>query len=160
VRCDRVQAGVSQAIDERRGFSAYERHFADFPDCRDFAAVSVEFAERYRRRVDRGIDRLRRAAPPASAARRSVHGWIALAAAALILLSIPLRRAPVTSPASSPAASARVPLFDGPAPDPIDLGPLAGLGEPPLPRRLDQELPVPPVVEIDSGLALPAGLRF
>ncbi|HLY08355.1 MAG TPA: hypothetical protein VKW04_03510 [Planctomycetota bacterium] len=158
--CDGIQAGVSRAIDESRDLADFERHFAVCSECREFAASSLDLAGRYRRQVRRGIDRLRMATTTPAAGRSPARWLIPLAAAALVLCSVPLRRPPAESPGRLPAASARVPLFDGVPSDPPDLRLLAWSGEAPLPRRLDQDLPSVVPVDVEPSVELPSSLRF
>jgi hypothetical protein len=156
--CDRIQYEVSQAIDEHHDLAIFEAHLSVCSDCSHFAAAAVGIAGCYRRRVTQGIDRLRRGTSPARV-KRSRAGWlIPLAAALSVLLSVPLRPAP-SLPALSTAA-ARVSLFDDIGLDSVDLRVLAWSGEPPLPRRLDQDLPSSISPEVDPSVLLPPNLRF
>jgi hypothetical protein len=158
VTCDRIQSELSRAWDEGRDPAAFEEHLGSCASCAEFASGSLIFADRYRTRVLRGVDRLRRTAP-AFEARRSASRWLLpLAAAVLILLSFPLRPAPAPVPCGAP--SARVPLFDAVHFPQEDLQPLVWSGEPPLPRRIAQDLPRSLAVDLEPGLALPATLRF
>jgi len=158
--CDRIQSAVSQAIDEHRDLAVFEAHLSVCSDCREFAAASVEIGDRYRRRVKEGIDRLRHGPPPARAGR-PLAGWlIPLAAALCILVSVPLRPPPPPPSVLTPTASARVPLFDDVRLDPVDLRVLAWSGEPPLPRRLDQDPPSFPSPDVEPSVTLPSSLRF
>ena len=160
MRCDRVQAEVSRALDEDRDLAAFGAHLSVCSACSDFATVSREVAGRYRKRVIQGIHRLRRDAPP-RVMRRSAASWLLpLAAAVLVFMSMPLRPPEGPPAGSSPAASARVPLFDEVRIDLIDLQVLAWAGEPPLPRRLDQDLPTAFSFEFEPSVALPSSLRF
>jgi len=158
--CDRVQAGVSRALDEDRDLAAFGAHLSVCSDCSDFATASMGLGARYRNQVLQGMDRLRRVPPP-PVIRRSSSSWlIPLAAAVVVLLSVPLRPQENPPAESPPAAAARVPLFDGVRIDLIDLQLLAWAGEPPLPRRLDQDLPTAFSFEFESSVALPPRLRF
>ena len=160
MRCDRVQSGVSRAIDGDGDLTPFGGHLSVCPDCAGFAASSVDLAARYRRRVLLGIDRLR-AAPALPPARRSrVRGLVAPAAAALVLCFLPLFRPPAPPPAAAPVPSARVPLFDAPRSAPVDLPALAWTGDAPLPRRLDQDLPASLTIEFEPVITLPSSLRF
>lgn len=161
--CDRVQAALSRALDGGREPTELADHLAGCPECAEFAEVSADVAARYRTRVRAGVDRLRRATPSKAARRVPVRRLLPVAAALLLVfLSVPLLRRPWAPPApAAPAVSAlRVPLYDGPAPEPVDLQVLAWMPEPPLPRRLDQELPGSPGLDVDVSVALPPGLRF
>jgi len=158
--CDRVQAELSRALDDNRDLAAFGAHLSVCSDCSDFATASWDLAARYRKQVIQGIDRLRRSPPP-PVLRRTSSPWLrSLAAALWVLLSVPLppHEGP---PAGSPAAaSARVPLFDEVRIDLIDLQLLAWAGEPPLPRRLDQDLPTAFSFDFEPSVALPSRLRF
>lgn len=158
--CDQVQAELSRAIDEGREGSAVGGHLSLCPACGEFLALSERLADRYRRQVRRGIDRLGRSMPVRRPRPSPARLLLPLAAAVLILLSVPVHAPPRISAPPARAAGSRVPLFDVVAPDPVDLQILAWSGDLPLPRRLDQDLPGPGALEPDPGLSLPAGLRF
>jgi hypothetical protein len=158
--CESIQYEVSQAIDERRDLSAFEAHLSVCSDCSDFMAASVETGARYRTQVIQGIERLRRATPPARVRRSPAPGLIPLAAALLVLLSVPSRPAPSLPTVLAPSESGRVPLFDEVRFDPVDLQVLTWSGEPLLPSRLDQDLPSSISADVDSRIALPSSLRF
>jgi hypothetical protein len=158
VTCDRIQSELSQAWDEGRDASAFEEHLGLCASCSEFASVSVVFAGRYRTQVLRGVERLRRSAPVLEARRSPARWLVPLAAAFLVLLSFPLRPAP--APVTVAVSPARVPLFDAVRFPHEDLQPLVWSGEPPLPRRIAQDLPRSLVIDLEPGLALPACLRF
>ena len=72
--CHRIQSEVSRAWDEGRDGSAFEDHLSVCAACNDFASSSLEIAERYRKQVTSGIERLRLEAPP-FLVRRSPARW-------------------------------------------------------------------------------------
>jgi hypothetical protein len=158
--CDRIQFELSRAIDEHRDLAAFDAHLSVCHDCGDFATVSRDLGERYRRRVTQGIDRLRRGMPPATQKRRPAGWLLPLAAAFSVLWSVPLRPPPPLPAIWASPASARVPLYDDVRFDPVDLRALAWSGEPPLPGRLDQDLPSSLSPDADPGITLPSTLRF
>ncbi|MBV8878472.1 MAG: hypothetical protein JO332_00775 [Planctomycetaceae bacterium] len=154
--CDELQAEFSRALDEGGSLAPYERHVAACSECSDFADAALELASRYRAQVLRGIDRLRCPSPTLVPRGPGVRRLLPLAAAILVLVSVPLRPAPPPE-RPVPTAAAHVPLFDGMHLVPEDLG-LAVAVDPPLPRRLDHDLP--PLLEGDPSVLLPPDLRF
>jgi hypothetical protein len=158
--CDRIQSGVSRAIDDGGDLTAFEDHLSACSECADFAGTSEELAARYRRQVLLGIDRLRSSTPALPQRRSRARGLFALAAAALVLCSILLWKPTSPLPVSAPVPSARVPLFDAPRSGFVELPALAWSGDAPLPRRLDQDLPSSLTTEFEPSIALPSSLRF
>jgi hypothetical protein len=147
-------------MDDHEDPSAFDGHLSACSECREFAEVSGDLADRYRRQVRRGIDRLQRSRPAFPPAPSLVRRLLPLAAAVLILLSLPILPPSGGSPTPVGTASGRVPLFDAVLPDPVDVRVLAWSGETPLPRRLDQDLPGVGSGDPDPVVTLPASLRF
>jgi hypothetical protein len=179
--CDQMRFRLSMEMDGESSpeSSAMACHLSTCADCNDFLATAMEISIRYRGHVRSGIEQLRRAegVPPWSVVspRKSRKRRVALLAsvAAACFLSwcgreegkravttIPLPEVVVPEWRPVARASHGLRLFDDlrvVRDDEVGLS-LVFQEEPPLPRRLDQDLL--PGASADSEFLLPSNLRF
>ena len=160
--CDRVQAEISETLDEGGTLSTRAgRHLSGCACCEAFRADSIGLADRYAREVRAGIERLRGAETVAPRRWRPALLGAALAAACLLGWGWTLVRPPVPAAVPTarpaPAPASRVRLFE--APELFDREEVSFLFErDALPVHLDQDL-LPERQDL-SEIRLPPSLRF